>query len=127
MKKKLIIGLILFIALFFTVWFILNRGSRPVQGFYNPQQTILLAIAEKINLKKLEPDMRLIWLSDENGKNLRPVLIRVGISDGQYTEIKEILFGEIKEGDFIVTGKATPGSQVSTPTQDINRILRSLR
>lgn len=91
-----------------------------------PASLVQKEILETINLQKLEPDMRLIWVTDEKGKEIKPVLIRIGITDGQYTEIKEILFGEIKEGDFIVTGKTTPQSS-SASQQDINRIFRSLR
>lgn len=39
-----------------------------------------------------------------NGTELKPVEIRTGISDGRFTQVVE---GELKEGDLIVTGTAT--------------------
>ncbi|MGB9847963.1 MAG: hypothetical protein ACP5IX_00420 [Patescibacteria group bacterium] len=122
MKRKIFIALVILIMILLTILFVIVRKK---SDNLSTTQVSLDQKKEIIDLKKLDPDIRLIWLSDENGKNLRPVLIRIGISDGQYTEIKEILYGEIKEGDFVVTGKTTP--QSSSSQQDINRIFRSLR
>jgi HlyD family secretion protein len=51
------------------------------------------------------------------GTELKPVEIRTGITDGRFTQVVE---GELKEGDVIVTGTATSrasttGSPMSSP------------
>jgi HlyD family secretion protein len=48
----------------------------------------------------------------EEGGRLRPVEIRVGISDGRFTEILE---GELRPGDPVVVGQAT--SKVDSTTR----------
>ncbi|HOK20719.1 MAG TPA: hypothetical protein PLX73_02260 [Candidatus Paceibacterota bacterium] len=127
MKKRTIIILILMVCVCMGIAVFWNHSKSSLVPASEVQKTVLSAIAQKIDLKKLEPDMRLIWISeDEAGKKIRPVLVRIGMSDGTYTEIKEILFGEIKEGEFVVTGRAT-AEQINTRTPDLNQAFRSLR
>ncbi|MCS7229472.1 MAG: efflux RND transporter periplasmic adaptor subunit [Candidatus Kryptonium sp.] len=52
-----------------------------------------------------------IWVLDEN-KNPKPVFVRTGITDGNYTEI---VGGNLKEGDEIITGYAFPTTTVNNP------------
>jgi hypothetical protein len=47
-------------------------------------------------LWKLHPD-----------KTLEPVKVRTGITDHTVTEVAEVLQGELKEGDELVTGSLT--------------------
>jgi len=109
------------------IFFGVKKLKNPEIPSAEVKSAVLAAISQKIDLKKLDPDMRLIWVSeDETGEKIRPVLVRIGMSDGTYTEIKEILFGEIKEGEFVVTGRAT-AEQINTRTPDINQAFRSLR
>lgn len=42
----------------------------------------------------------IIWVLDEN-KNPKPVFVRLGITDGNYTEV---VGGNLKEGDEVITG-----------------------
>jgi len=55
-----------------------------------------------------------IWVLDEN-KNPKPVFVRLGITDGNYTEI---LGGNLKEGDEVITGYilTTAGNQPQSST-----------
>lgn len=46
----------------------------------------------------LPPGVKRVWLKD--GDSLKPVRIRVGVSDGSYTAVED---GELKEGDELVT------------------------
>ncbi len=61
----------------------------------------------------------IIWVLDEN-KNPKPVFARLGITDGNYTEV---IGGNLKEGDEIITGyvlttaSSTPASPQQQPFQ----------
>jgi len=126
MKKRVVLFLVL-IGCLVMIFFGVKKLKNPEIPAVEVKNAVLAAISQKIDLKKLDPDMRLIWVSeDETGEKIRPVLVRIGMSDGTYTEIKEILFGEIKEGEFVVTGQAT-AEQINTRTPDINQAFRSLR
>jgi len=126
MNKKVIFAGIILIFLIVLIVYFLAKPKPKILTATDVQQQALNIIAEKINLQKLEPDMRLIWISeDEKGIKIRPVLIRIGITDGQYTEIKEIIYGEIKEDEFFVTGRAT--AEKISQTTNINQIFRALR
>jgi HlyD family secretion protein len=64
-------------------------------------------------------DMAVLWkLHPDN--TLEPVRIRTGITDHTVTEIAEILKGELKEGDQLVTGSMTTG-KVSGPGMGAQR------
>ncbi|MEN3038776.1 MAG: efflux RND transporter periplasmic adaptor subunit [Candidatus Kryptonium sp.] len=52
-----------------------------------------------------------IWILDEN-KNPKPVFVRTGITDGNYTEM---VGGNLKEGDEIITGYAFPTTTGNNP------------
>jgi HlyD family secretion protein len=52
------------------------------------------------------------WVVDEN-KNPKPVFLRLGITDGNYTEV---VGGNLKEGDEVVTGYVFPTAS-NNPTQ----------
>ena len=47
-----------------------------------------------------------LWTEDENGK-LQMVSIRTGVTDNTFTEIKEIVRGNLEEGQEVITGQAT--------------------
>ena len=118
MNKKVIFAGIILIFLIVLIVYFLAKPKPKILTATDVQQQALNIIAEKINLQKLEPDMRLIWISeDEKGIKIRPVLIRIGITDGQYTEIKE--------DEFFVTGRAT--AEKISQTTNINQIFRALR
>lgn len=53
----------------------------------------------------------IVWVLDEN-KNPKPVFVRLGITDGNYTEV---VGGNLKEGDEIITGYVLTTAS-STPT-----------
>jgi HlyD family secretion protein len=46
-----------------------------------------------------------VWVQDEEGE-LKPVQVRVGLTDGSTTEIVEVLEGELDEGSLVITGEA---------------------
>jgi HlyD family secretion protein len=54
----------------------------------------------------------IIWVVDEN-KNPKPVFLRLGITDGNYTEV---VGGNLKEGDEVMTGYVFPTAS-NNPTQ----------
>jgi HlyD family secretion protein len=54
---------------------------------------------------------QLVWKVDERGK-LSPVPLRVGITDYTFTQL---LSGEVKVGDALVTGEAVGGDNAATP------------
>jgi HlyD family secretion protein len=61
----------------------------------------------------LEGQTRIVWVLDQNGKPERR-RIKVGLSDGASTEVVE---GELKEGDMVITGQTLSGSTSSQSNQ----------
>jgi HlyD family secretion protein len=61
----------------------------------------------------LEGQTRIVWVLDQNGKPERR-RIKVGLSDGASTEVVE---GELKEGDMVITGQTLTGSASSQSNQ----------
>ncbi len=53
-----------------------------------------------------------IWVLDEN-KNPKPIFVRTGITDGNYTEI---VAGNLKEGDEVITGYVFPTAVSNNPS-----------
>jgi HlyD family secretion protein len=64
-------------------------------------------------------DVALLWKLHVD-KTLEPVRIRTGITDHTVTEVSEILKGELKEGDELVTGSMT-ASKTSGPGMGTQR------
>ncbi len=60
-------------------------GTRGEQGTGMPQRK----------------DVGRVWIVDENGK-LKPVLLRIGVTDNSYTEV---LRGQMEEGQEVITGE----------------------
>lgn len=48
-----------------------------------------------------------VWIEDEKGK-LKPIFVKTGVTDNNYTEI---VGGNLKEGQEIITGVASGSSQ----------------
>jgi HlyD family secretion protein len=59
-----------------------------------------------------------LWTEDENGK-LQMVSIRTGVTDNSYTEIKEIVRGNLEEGQEVITGQATGDESNSSRSRSI--------
>ena len=64
-------------------------------------------------MRTASTDVQLVWVQAGEDKNMRPVQVRTGITDYSYTAVREILKGELKEGDLVITGMAIP-SRAST-------------
>ncbi|HEU4710114.1 MAG TPA: efflux RND transporter periplasmic adaptor subunit [Pyrinomonadaceae bacterium] len=61
----------------------------------------------------LEGQTRIVWVLGQNGQPERR-RIKVGLSDGASTEVVE---GELKEGDMVITGQQVSGSSGSQSNQ----------
>jgi HlyD family secretion protein len=61
----------------------------------------------------LEGQTRIVWVLGQDGKPERR-RIKVGLSDGASTEVVE---GELKEGDMVITGQTLSGSTSSQNNQ----------
>lgn len=61
----------------------------------------------------LEGQTRIVWVLGQNGQPERR-RIKVGLSDGASTEVVE---GELKEGDMVITGQQISGSSSSQSNQ----------
>ncbi len=57
-------------------------------------------------------DVAIVWklLPD---KSLEPVKIRTGITDHTFTALAQVLQGDLKDGDQLVTGSAATGGAPS--------------
>lgn len=86
-----------------------GEGSSP-QGTQRPgsgQQTSMMSMMGGSGHRgsRMRNFARL-WTEDENGK-LQMVSIRTGITDNTFTEIKEIVRGNLEEGQEVITGEAS--------------------
>jgi HlyD family secretion protein len=65
-------------------------------------------------------DIAVLWKYDEKTKQLEPVRVRTGITDHTYTEIVQVLKGNLNEKDEVIVGSAnlnkpsTPGMPGAT-------------
>lgn len=60
-----------------------------------------------------------VWLMDKDGK-LRMSFLRTGVSDTSYSEI---LRGELKEGDVVITGTETPATRAAANQPQMNQMM----
>ncbi len=59
-------------------------------------------------------DVAVLWKLRPD-KSLEPVKVRLGITDHTYTEISQVLNGDLKDGDELVTGSAARASTSRAP------------
>jgi len=57
-----------------------------------------------------QTDLAVIWKVNSN-KSLQPVQIRTGITDHTYTEVAQVIKGDLQAGDQLATGMASSSSQ----------------
>ena len=53
-------------------------------------------------------DVQLVWIQSPDKGGMRPVQVRTGITDYSFTAVTQVLKGELKEGDMVITGMAIP-------------------
>ena len=58
---------------------------------------------------KKPDDAEKVWVLTKDG-NPKPVILKVGITGGNYTEVVKVMRGELKEGDQVITA-ATKGNK----------------
>jgi HlyD family secretion protein len=57
-----------------------------------------------------------VWKQNPDG-SLSQLTLRLGVADKSYTEVKEVVSGELKEGDNVVIGLPIPQSKTQQTTQ----------
>lgn len=67
-----------------------------------------------------------LWTEDENGK-LQMVSIRTGVTDNTFTEIKEIVMGNLEEGQEVITGQASGDERDSGRRRSVMGGMRFMR
>ncbi len=60
-------------------------------------------------------DVGVVWKLHAADKSLEPVRVKVGITDHTVTELKQVLKGELKEGDELVIGSTSASSGANRP------------
>jgi HlyD family secretion protein len=60
-----------------------------------------------------------VWIMDKDGK-LKMSFLRTGVSDTSYSEM---LRGEIKEGDVVITGTETPATRAASNQPQMNQMM----
>ena len=68
-------------------------------------------------------DFARIWIEDENGQ-LKMVFIQKGVTDNSYTEI---VSGDLKEGQLVITGENTEGGTRSSSNRGGPSMMRMFR
>jgi HlyD family secretion protein len=65
-----------------------------------------------------ESQERTVWVED--GNFVRPIRLKIGLSDATNSEVREVLSGDLDEGDLIITGEEsrheTNGNNPFTPS-----------
>ena len=59
-------------------------------------------------------DVAIVWKLMPD-KSLKPVQIKIGITDHTVTQVVEVLKGDLKEGDEVVIGAATARAGANRP------------
>jgi HlyD family secretion protein len=57
-----------------------------------------------------------VWKQNPDG-SLSQITLRLGVADKSYTEVKEVVSGELKEGDNVVIGLPIPQIKTQQTTQ----------
>jgi len=104
MKKIIIFILIVAVA---AAGFFLWRSLKGKAAVVATQKQLVVGQMLKLKDDLKKQGLYLIWIAEEKTKTIRPVIIRVGVTDNEYTEVKEIIYGELKEGQFVITGIET--------------------
>lgn len=58
-----------------------------------------------MRMREAPLDVAIVWMQLPD-RTLKPVQVRTGITDHTYTEVKEVLKGNLKEGDELIIGSA---------------------
>ena len=57
---------------------------------------------------------QIVWKRLPN-KDLQPIMVRLGVTDYTFTELRGVVgSGELKQGDELIIGQSSSGSQSST-------------
>ena len=56
---------------------------------------------------------QIVWKRLPN-KELQPVMVRLGVTDYTFTELKGVVGGEIKPGDELIIGQSVNANQAQT-------------
>ena len=113
-----------------------GEGSSPQgdvrrQGTQRPgsgQQTSMMSMMGRSGSsgRSRMRDFARVWIEDENGK-LQLVSIRTGVTDNTYTEIKEIVRGNLEEGQEVITGEASGDERGSSRSRSVMGGMRFMR
>ena len=57
-----------------------------------------------------------VWKQNPDG-SLSPITLRLGMADKSYTEVQEVVSGELKEGDNVVIGLPIPQTKAQPTTK----------
>jgi HlyD family secretion protein len=68
---------------------------------------------------RTRPQMPRVWIQGKDGK-LSMTFVRTGVSDTSYSEI---LRGELKEGDLVITGTETPATRAASNQPQMNQMM----
>lgn len=128
-KLRVILGfgfLIFLILATFWLW----QKSRTTSSFSSRAEKVekisdpsLLPILKGIQEKKLA----IIWVWSVKEKKIYPVVVKTGLSDGRYTEIKEVVLGKLEEGDLVVVGYQPTTKELRQAQGALTQAVRSLR
>lgn len=90
------------------------EGQRPAFGQPSPEKRGMGLQGAQMK------QFALVWIEDEKG-NLKPIRIKKGVTDNNNTEVVEVLFGELEEGQMIITGADGSAQRSSSATSDLRR------
>jgi HlyD family secretion protein len=90
-----------------------GAGKNPPSGMASTARPNVTGAPVSGNVPKVRPKMGLIWIKE--GEQLKPHRVRVGLTDGSYTEVKG---RDLKEGAEVVLGSNGVTSTQSTQQQN---------
>jgi HlyD family secretion protein len=64
--------------------------------------------------RERDPSVKMVWVSREAGPER--VVLKTGLSDGSFTQVVQVLKGELAEGDLVITDKQSDGSTPKPPS-----------
>ena len=96
----------------------LDSGNNPGERASGPNAGELLP--DGLTNEQWNEGLRSVWVQDRN-RRLRLVLVKTGLTDTAKTEIREVVKGQLRAGDTVITWAKTPESELERKASSMRR------
>jgi len=107
-------------------------GAKP---YAKQEVNPLEALIAKFKAEYPGEQIGVVWVEKKEVKNgketgktyITPSIIIRDVTDNSYTGVKKVLFGDLKEGDLVITGYANPSAKTAAQSQTGPSALQSMQ